>query len=471
MSSPSVTANRLGLFYSDVILHGLLVLSLLVVLIVAALYPWAAPFLPVVLLGAIGGWYLFSRPDLNLFVVLGSFVFVAQFDEGIDAAEVAYGLFYLGYLGQWFFRRIILSDQPLIRSTLDRVIVVFLVLVIVSGGVGLIFGGPATAVASELQSWTMLLFYFPVKEAIERRGNGLKWLLITLTWIGLFVVVRNVYQLAQLLLEMTEIWQITIQGRVVANELLMIVPGFLMLVLAIEEPRRWARIGFFGLFMVMSFGLIITQGRGNWLGFAFGLFILFLVSESRMRKAMLMWGFLALAGCLSLLFLLFEEHALIMVGSLVNKVLSIGSAASRDLSFVARLFEWKAVLGDLKNNPVLGYGPGVSISYFDITRTVTMERPWIHNGYLGVWFKYGVLGLGVLLSMTFLAIRSAYVVTKRTGTEWLVRATAYAAVAGLSSTFVLAIPTNVWQQSDTILMITIMMAMASGCHARQIHEC
>ncbi|MFV1979667.1 MAG: O-antigen ligase family protein [Rhodothermia bacterium] len=466
MSSASVTAHRLGWFYPYTILRGSLVASVLIVLAMTAFLPWAIAYVPVVLLGAIGGWYLFSRPDLNLFVVLGSFVFVAQFDEGIDPVEVAYALFYTGYLGQWFFRRIILSDEPLIHSTLDRLIVVLLALVTVYGGIGLAFGAPASAVVVEIQSWTMLLFYFPVKETIERRDNGLKWLLITLTWLGIVVVLRNVWQLGQLLLEMTSIWQITIQGRVVANELIMIVPGFLFLVLAIEAPRRWVRIGFFALFLTMSFGLMMTQGRGNWLGFAFGLVILFLVSDGRMRRSMLMWASLAVAGSLALIFLLFQEHAIIIVSGLINRVLSIGSATSRDLSFLSRIIEWEAVLGDIKNNPILGYGMGVSISYFDITRSVTMERPWIHNGYLGVWFKYGIAGLGLLLGMTFLSIRTAYVVTRRAGTERLVRATAYAAVAGLSSIFVLAIPTNVWQQSDTILMITIMIAMASGCHAR-----
>ena len=56
--------------------------------------------MPAVLLGALGGWFLFSRPFLNLFVVLACFVSVAEFDEGVSPSEIAYALFYLGYLGQ-----------------------------------------------------------------------------------------------------------------------------------------------------------------------------------------------------------------------------------------------------------------------------------------------------------------------------------------------------------------------------------
>jgi O-antigen ligase len=218
--------------------------------------------------------------------------------------------------------------------------------------------------------------------------------------------------------------------------------------------------------MILLFGLVVTQGRGYWLAFALGLLVLFLIVEGRMRLAMLGWGALGLAGIAGAIFIFFGEHALLLTTGLINRVLSIGTATSRDISLIGRFIEWRSVLDDIAVNPILGYGPGVPISYFDITRSVTMTRPWIHNGYLSIWFKYGLLGLGLLLGFTVLSIRNALIVARNPRSEKTMRVGAYASVAGLSSVLLSTIPSNAWHNSDTILMIAVMMGIAAGCHAR-----
>jgi O-antigen ligase len=466
MTSASVTAWRLGSQYPEMILRGGLVIGIAAVLGLTILTPWAVPFIPIVLIGMIVGGWLFTRPRLNLFAVLASYVLVASFDEGIDPIEIAYALFYAGYLGQWFFRRVVLSTEPLVRTGVDVLVLAFLATITLYSGIGLVFGGEIPAIVAEVQSWTLLAFYFPVKEAVERTEDGLKWLIVVLAWLGLFVVVRNAYELAQRLLDVTQAWQITIKGRVVTNEMLMVVPAFLMLCAALVQERRSMRIRAFAVFMILLFGIIVTQGRGYWLGFAFGLFLLFLAVEQRMRIAMLWWGVLGLSGTAAAIFLLFGEHALLLSTGLINRVLSIGSATTRDISLIGRFIEWKSVLADIQINPILGYGSGVSISYFDITRSVTMTRPWIHNGYLAIWFKYGIIGLGLVLSFTLVSIRNAFRAARSDRADQLTRIGAYAAFAGLSSVLISTIPSNAWHNSDTILMIAIMMGIAGGCYSR-----
>jgi O-antigen ligase len=467
MSTPALAASRLAWLYPVVLIRGALIIGLVLILAISAFIPSAAPFVPFVLLTATAGWFLFRHPDVNLFVVIGSFVFVARFDEGVDIFEVAYTLFYAGYLVQWFFRRVVLSPEPLVRSYVDILVLTFLVLVTFYAGIGFVFGAGLINVVAELQSWTLLAFYFPIKEAVERSESGAKWLIITLAAVGVMVVLRNLWMLNQLLSSATQAWQITVKGRIVANEMLMVVPAFCMLVMAMTAGRRKSQLVYFGLFLIMLFGIIVTQGRGYWLGLAFGLGVLFLIVDSRMRKAMLGWGALGLVGCSALIFLLFGEYALLLAAGLVSRLLSIGSAATSDISLLGRFIEWKSAMADVFKNPILGYGMGVPISYYDLSHTATMVRPWIHNGYISLWFKYGILGLGLMLTLTGLSIRNAIRAAGQARSSRLIRVCGYTAAAGLCSLLVSTIPSNAWYNSDTILMLAVLTGMSSGCYARK----
>ena len=359
MTGASLTAHRLAWSYPVAILRFGLAASLLFICAVIYLAPWAVPYLPALPLGAAAGAYLFRRPRINLYVVLGIFVFVAGLDEGITIGEIAFALLYIGYLGQWYFQRVILANEPLVRSTLDRMVLILFLFVSAYGVVGPPLQGSfhgcccrdPIVVARPLllsdqrvhrarQAWTQGAVHNACLDGACSSSSAT----CTSSHNGL--------------LSVTEVWHVTVKGRVVFNEMLMIVPAIVMFLLAIEVKKLGNRLGLLFLFLMMAFGILITQGRGNWLGFGFGLGILFLFSTGQIRRSMIGWFALAVAGCVGLLFLIFREHAILLLSGTVNRVLSIGSATSRDTSFIARLVEWRAAFEMIKVNPILGYGPG-----------------------------------------------------------------------------------------------------------------
>ena len=452
--------------YPRWLLNAALVFGLAFVLLVTAFVPGAVLFLPVVMLAGVALFAIVRNPLIHLAVVLGSFVLIADFEEGIDIFEVAYALFYTSYLAVWLFRHILLQRRRLIESTTDILVITLLVVLTGFVFVGLAFDGKPSAVIADYQSWTLLAFYFPVKDAVSRDRKGLIAISLVLAWMGLFVVIRNTVWLVQALSLATEAWQVTIKGRVVTNEMMMIVPAFGSLVLALLTEARRPKLALFALSYLYLFGLIVTQGRGYWIAFAFGVFVLFFAMDGKSRKQIMIWLSIGISASILAILVFFGEYGLLLVAGLLNRILSIGSAASTDISLIGRFIEFQAVMEDIVKNPILGYGHGVPITYWDLSIVGTRTRPWIHNGYQSLWFKYGILGLGLVVGLTLVSIRSGFKAAKRLRPLPLYRATALMAATSLISVLVSTIPSNAWNNSDTILMITIMLGLSAGMNAR-----
>lgn len=428
--------------------------------------PDLLPVLPALLIGGIAGAWLFRRPLVNLCVVLGTYPFIADFDPGLDLTEVLYGLYYLSYLGHWYGSRLFLYRERLMTNPGDRLLVFFGLWVTLSVGTALLFSADLADIRGEYLALTMLAFYFPVKDACIRYENMVVYLFLIFAWAGLFTAVRNAILLREILSSAEYAWQVTTKGRVIANEILMAVPALAALAWMMYARHWLHRLVIFGAFLVFLFGLIMTQSRGYWLAFAFGALVFFLLTDGRRRGHLLLLGVGSLVCFVGIGLVFFGDLVSLIFAALIDRIVSLQTASSQDISLVNRFLETKAVWNRIQVNPIVGYGPGVVYSFYDLTIMGTRTRAFIHNGYIGVWFKYGLVGLLPLLLFWVRSMWNGVQVFWTRTAPRMHRVGAVAATAGLAAMTVSALTANPFILSDTLLMFGILAGMATGLRER-----
>ncbi len=438
------------------------ILSVALVAAITTLAPDLVIWIPLVPLGLTAAWYLFRHPLLNLCVAIGTFALVAGFEEGIDPGEVAYGIYYVTFLGVWFFRRMFLYREPILKTTVDRLVAFVIFWVVLYALISPFFGTRVIDAINELQSWTMLAFYFPVKDALVKYDNASKALLAVFIMVGLFVVFRNTITLADKLARATMAWQVTQKGRVVTNEMLMMVPAFGAICRSFQVKGLTTRLSYYAVFLVLIFGLIMTQGRGYWLAFAFGSAILFFIVDGKSRVRLVTLALTGLAGTVLLLWTAFGDVATLLFAGLWNRILSIGTAASADVSLINRFVEWEVLIKDILKNPIMGYGMARPFPFVNILFGTTEMRTFTHNGFLSLWYQFGIVGLFSVLAAYYHSIRGGIAVARSALADPFERALAAMAAISLAGTLVSTIPSNAWFNSDTLFYTGLLFGIVSG---------
>ena len=425
---------------------------------------WILPFIPVVLLGGVGIWWLFQRPLLNLAVVLCSFVLIADFEEGIQITEVFYGLYYMSFLGYWFFKRLFLDDKPVFERPEEKALWIFLILVTLSIPLTLLFGGTFKLWLGEWLSLSLLGFYFPVKEAVIKHDQGLKVVIGVVLFVGLVVLGRNVLEYKQAITDAVQAWEIA-KGRAVTNEGLLMVPAFFSLAMYLFSVEWKQKTIFLGLFIAFFGGLILTQSRGYWVAFFLGALVLFWLIPRQQKGRLLATGVVTGVVVFAIATIVLGDVLMLVLGGLLDRLVSIGSATTKDISLVNRFLETGAVWEHIKTNPILGHGMGVSYRFFDITYEFSDSKPFIHNGYIALWYKFGVWGPALILTFLGICIRRAFVVVRQNQGDRLMATASLAVIACLAAFSLSANTSNPFYINDPMFIFSVMTGMVGGCYS------
>ncbi len=441
-------------------------LSLAVGLMLILWIAWSAPdiasFLPIVFVALPIVWFLFQRPLLNLFVVLAGFILIAGYEEGFQVTEILYGLYFLGFLGHWFFKRLLLYQEPVFTKPEERVLILFLILVSLSFPLTVLFGGSMKEFMSEWLSLSLLAFYFPIKEAIERHEKGLYVILGVVAWVGMFVLIRNVLKFQDIVSGAEYGWQIA-RGRAVTNESLLLVPAIFSLAGVIFQTKWLPRLTLAALFLLFLAGVILTQSRGYWMAFLAGAIIMILLTPRRQKLTLLGMGAVTIVGVVGVGLIFFGDTVLLLVYGVAERFLSIMTATTQDISLVNRFKETSAVWESVRLNPILGYGMGVSYRVQDIILDITVVKAFVHNGYIALWYKFGIWGLGLMLFFLGSVVRNAVLAFRTEQETIVIRVACLAAAASFCALFLSAITSNPFYINDTMFIYAVLAGISGGC--------
>lgn len=465
MKQAVTLSPRAALHWGNAALVAALVGSVGVLGIVIVRAPGLTPLLPVVLVAACAGAYLFTMPRLNFIAWLGGLVFLFSNEGGIQMHEALYGLYFYAYLGHWYVRRLFLYRQPLIRVPIDVAVGLWLVLGLGLGiALGMLFGGEPVRIRGEVIGFTLLAIYFPVKEFCVRDKHGPAIVLAIMAWIGIWVTVDNALIARQTFAEATMLWEIA-DVRTSGRELLLTFPGVILLALLPTLARRTHQAMLVGVLVALLIGLILTKSRIFWVEYLVAVAVLIAISPGLEKRRLITWC-VAGATLLVLFGMLFlSSYFNLLVTGISSRFATIGSATT-DISLVNRLVETEAVWKQVTNNPVLGYGFGRTYSFYDLTSLGTLSRSYSHVGIVAVLYKFGLWG-GAIVGYTWLA--SMYTVfrdSRRRIISSFDRATLRGIFACSFSMILPAITTSVFFEDEKLAAFILITALGVSLHCR-----
>jgi O-antigen ligase len=207
---------------------------------------------------------------------------------------------------------------------------------------------------------------------------------------------------------------------------------------ALLAPRRRIRALCLVAMIPMLAHLIFSFTRGYWLGAIAGIAVATLLSwrslgkfepAKRSRRLLLIPALLVvLSVTAGLSTLYFGRGDLVSsVGRRFNASFST-ELSGETLSNVIRLLEYDRAIHAALESPILGKGLGYAFVTRDPLTGETREQWFVHNYYLLLWLKLGIVGLAAFAYLIARLIQAG-VRTAQDDSSWLARAWAVAAVA------------------------------------------
>lgn len=353
----------------------------------------------------------FQFPWLLLITYLLLTPFILEPVEGItllEAVFLAYSLLCILIFTVFPAMRLSLPFQ----TSLDKLFLFLFFLLPFGSILGILNGAQLYSAIGELTYYAAAPLYFGFRwylgnDEHSPRRKELITLAGVLILLLLFVMARNAFNYQQLLVQAYLEWQVE-KARVAANEVLILLSSILLTVAVLHLKTFKGRILMLGLLGISVGSLILTQSRGYWLSYAFSFFIIFLLEDRSKKLRMLLYFGATFTFLLAVALTFFEDYVVLISVALAERFSSIFSSSSLFSSLQDRLAESQTVLGKILDNPIAGYGLGVEFIRFYFFENYHLLTSYVHNGYLAVWYKFGLPGLFVFLGIAFQILKKGF---------------------------------------------------------------
>ena len=231
-----------------------------------------------------------------------------------------------------------------------------------------------------------------------------------------------------------------------------------------DRGRLWILLGMQLIFC----GLIASFSRGVWAGFLLG-GIIFIATLPQLKRnktsiAILIAALILGVGSLAVL-------AVPRIGeAAVERVLSVKDEGKSGSSLGFRFDENQQALDAIKRSPIFGRGLGVeykrAFRQSGSDGGFEVETSFVHNGYMNLWLKLGIVGLAYPFVLIFSLWKIVKEKSKATGVadssdrKSMLRA--YAAFSTLISFAVLGLTAPVWSTTITVAVASCLVALIIG---------
>lgn len=259
----------------------------------------------------------------------------------------------------------------------------------------------------EILPFIIGLLYFPFRKYVDGNSGNRNILIVCLLLVAFVVALQNIYSYLLNIKNAAYYFEI-ISSRKTSNEplfmtmIIFIVPLFF----AVADKRiKWI---FFILVLLFSLALLLTFSRGYWVGTIIGILIVLFMLDTKNKIQLLLSVLIILLIGMGLLYLLFPNIFTLVIDSVLNRLFSVGVATSKDISFLNRVAEWKALITEIMNSPVIGHGFGSSFVFHDIIIHQQNQADFSHNYYLYILFKTGIIGFIIYFSFYLVLIIKSF---------------------------------------------------------------
>jgi O-antigen ligase len=180
--------------------------------------------------------------------------------------------------------------------------------------------------------------------------------------------------------------------------------------------RQFYGFSFWAFFLRLIFAMFRGPIAATLLALVVVYYLLPAIQRIEMRRYML--RMLAIALIIIVLFVLVVPFGdLILYALFVERFTGIfqtgeeHEAAKLSLAFRAK--ETRVVWEEIMESPIIGHGPGAELDFRFVARLDAERRAYIHNGYLWLWHKFGILGpISIILFLLAPFIRGRQLLRK-----------------------------------------------------------
>lgn len=409
-----------------------------------------------------------ARPsaEIQLGAVLALLTFQLFGGDGTAVGEALSGVALVAYLGTWYATAA-LRSRRVVTSGFDVAAVAWGLLGIpVASLWGLWMGSDLTLLRADLLAAIPFLLYLPVKDLCARREHGALIVAGALVAYGIAGTTFAIVNFREVLSSASEAWQIA-DARYNLSET-GITSGLLLSLLGIPTAwrqggrGRYAALALFGLALFLLGGLVLTKSRGFWAAGLIGMTCLVGLARGADRRGLVVsMGLIAVTLVGAAVAALGTAALLLAVGTL-NRLATLESAITKDLSLLNRFAESSGAWELIRQRPLLGWGFGRSVPFFDIILLRSTAWGFLHNGYLALWLKTGLGGLLLMGTVWAGAIFRGMRATARTTLSPLTRSIAVSMTATLISFTPVVSTSNPFSVLDQMLVVTLLMGALHG---------
>jgi O-antigen ligase len=403
---------------------------------------------------------LVFRKTLVILSLLSS-AFVIYNAPGLDVGEVLF-YFLLALVFFFILIPIILNGDLRIQGGADMSMVVFTILLYVSIGTGFIYSGSMIKPINEaLYFYSAVFFYFVYKYYFSD-AQFRRWFFAALLFVFLFVIIRTYFAYYTAMISVVAEWEFNFV-RGAGNENILLFGAICVLSFLLHLKQATYKY-LLSILLVFTLGAIIaTLTRGLWVVTLFSFGLIYLLVQGAERKKFIT----ILISTLSLILLagaIYWDFTLFVFELLSLRFSSIGTG-TQDISLLERVLETKAVFDMILTNPIAGYGLGSEYLRHNLLMQNTMGYTfYIHNGYLAVWFKFGLFGLLTLLAYCGFLFHRGYRMYKHSST-FFDRVVGLVTVVYLTAATVLNITTPVFLSFEGMFVLILLGSYISSTNS------
>ncbi len=243
--------------------------------------------------------------------------------------------------------------------------------------------------------------------------------------------------------------------------------ALVLLNLSFYTREKSKKLIYFLLSMPLVLHLLLSFTRGYWLGFltallfSYGIYII--NSEYSFKKKVLRFlkGAVAFAVTITLLVSILQPFLSggSVFGQVSKRFVSSFSAkfSPQTGSNVARLIEYRVCWDKIKKNPIFGYGVGYTVPVINPVRHRRTEEWGIHQFYLMITLKMGLIGLLVFLWIFYVFFREGLKESKKIEDSYY-KGLSYGFMANLIEQLVISFTNHPFATVDNNFYLAFAMA-------------
>jgi len=392
----------------------------------------------------------------GLVLVILSQLYVLKGTAEISVGELAYAALFVVTLAGWAVRQAgTEAGKRLVRSPAGASLIVFMGLCVLSIVLVVVYGTSPLWWLRDLVRFSYLLLFFPIAGAARTRRDAIV-ILASLLAVILYHAGLTITWYAQAIHSTTALWQLSNQ-RVAIHEIFAMATLVASYAVFLRSQSRWAMLAALFMAFIGLTALGVSFTRGYWVAAVFACTIVTFMSKGPVHRVAT-FSVLILSGVVAGGVAVFSTKFFGIVAFMAERASTVSSPLQA-LSVQERIAETRSVLEMLRTSPILGRGLGVEVSYMSPVKHFVISRPFLHNAYLFIWLKLGLVGLVAFLVFYFRGLRMTVLAARRASTP-VIRGLFIAGAAILVSAIPLSFTSPQFYDKSSALVLALILGLA-----------